>query len=193
MGKKEELAVIEAEVKACEKCPELCASRTRTVFGHGNYEAKVVLVGEAPGHSEDQVGIPFVGAAGQLLDNILTAMRLDRSKVYVANVVKCRPPGNRVPIEQERENCRHFLSQQLAVLKPSVLVLLGSTASQHILGQPIEACRGQFCDEGGCMILATYHPAAILWEKELAKQREKKLAVWNDLAPLRDWLQKNAA
>jgi len=192
MSKKQELALIEAEVSDCKKCPELCVSRTRTVFGDGNPESKIAIVGEAPGHSEDQAGVPFVGAAGHLLDNILAAMRLDRSKVYIANVVKCRPPANRVPSEQERENCRPFLSRQLAVLKPSVLVLLGSTATQHILGQAVEACRGQVFDDEGCLIVATYHPAAILWEKDLSRQREKKVAVWNDLAPLRDWLGKNA-
>ena len=191
MNKKELLAVVEAEVKACERCQELCANRSKTVFADGNPEAKIMLVGEAPGYNEDQQGKPFVGPAGQLLDNILAAMGLDRTKVYVANTVKCRPPANRVPTDEERSNCREYLSRQMEVVNPEWLVVLGTTASQALLGQNIEACRGQVVNDNGMKILPTYHPAAILWEQDASKQRSKKVALWNDLAPLRDWLQKN--
>lgn len=185
---RQSLTMIESEVKVCEKCPELSGSRKNTVFGDGNPEAKIVILGEAPGKDEDAKGTPFVGPAGQLLDNVLLAMGLNRSQVYICNVLKCRPPSNRTPNSEERSNCRGYLTRQLEEIKPEFLVLLGSTASQDILGKNIEACRGELHQQDGRMVLATYHPAAILWEQDQARQREKKMAVWNDLAPLREWL-----
>jgi DNA polymerase len=189
MATYELLSVIESEVKACERCPELCASRKNTVFADGNPHARIVLVGEAPGKNEDDQGVPFVGQAGQLLDNILAAMGLSRSKhVYVLNTVKCRPPGNRVPTAEEKANCREYLDRQIKAVDPAWIVCLGSTASQSILGQNVEAVRGQVVESEGRKVLATYHPAAILWENDSEKQKAKKLAVWSDLAPLRAWL-----
>ena len=192
-SKKELLQVIEDEIAICDNCPELCEGRIKTVPGEGNPEARIVFVGEGPGKNEAEQGRPFVGSAGQLLDGILMAMSLDRSKIFIANTVKCRPPQNRVPTKEERANCRPYLDRQLDAIKPEWVVVLGSTASNELLGQNIEACRGQVIEDKdrGFKMLATYHPAAILWAFNPDKKKEMKLNVWNDLAPLREWLEKN--
>lgn len=151
-------------VRGCSRCP-LRQGASRVVFGEGNPQARLVLCGEGPGADEDRLGRPFVGRAGQLLDKILAACGFERfTHVYILNTVKCRPPGNRIPTPQERQACRPNLDAQLRILKPQILVLLGATALQEILGadRRITRDRGKWVQMGGVWIMPTYHPAALL-------------------------------
>jgi DNA polymerase len=173
-----QLQVVQAEVAACTRCSELAATRTQTVFGVGNPGARLVFVGEAPGADEDAQGEPFVGRAGQLLTDIITkGMKLRREDVYILNVLKCRPPGNRTPAPNEVINCRGFLDRQLEILQPEFLCCLGAVAAKAILNTELSIgrLRGKFHDYRGIPVLCTYHPAYLL------RNPAAKKDVWEDI------------
>jgi len=172
------LASVARTVAACTRCPELARTRTQTVFGSGSPSARLVFMGEAPGADEDRQGLPFVGAAGQkLTDMIEKGMRLRREEVYILNTIKCRPPGNRAPLPDEAANCREYLDAQLDVLRPEFLCCLGAVAAQNLLGvsTPIGQLRGSFHDYQGIKVLCTYHPAYLL------RTPSAKVQAWDDL------------
>ncbi|RMF43533.1 MAG: uracil-DNA glycosylase [Deltaproteobacteria bacterium] len=172
----ESLESIREDLGDCQRC-KLARERNRIVFGVGNPRARLVLVGEGPGREEDRRGEPFVGEAGQLLDRILAAMGLDRSQVYICNVVKCRPPGNRDPEEDEISACEPFLLRQLKVIEPEVIMTLGRYASQTLLRQtaPMGRLRGHWHSYQGIPVMPTWHPAYLL------RNPEKKREVWEDV------------
>lgn len=172
----ETLDEIRADLGDCRRCP-LCRGRKQVVFGVGNPHARVVFVGEAPGREEDEQGEPFVGEAGRLLDRILFAMGLAREDVYICNVVKCRPPGNRDPLPEEIAACEPFLRRQLAAIEPEVIVTLGRFAAQSLLDDQaaISSLRGKWHQYQGIDLLPTYHPAYLL--RTPAAKRE----VWEDM------------
>jgi uracil-DNA glycosylase family 4 len=151
------------EALGCTKC-RLAEGRTQVVWADGNLDSEVLFIGEAPGFHEDQQGLPFVGAAGQLLDRLLAEVGLDRTKVAIVNVLKCRPPGNRDPLPDEIESCRPYLQAQLAYMQPRVIVTLGNFATRFILEQPIgiTRARGQRFWRSGSTVIPTFHPAAAL-------------------------------
>ncbi len=173
------LQTLADEVKACTRCAELCSTRTQTVFGDGPPGVELCFVGEAPGADEDKQGLPFVGAAGQLLNRIIAAMGLKREEVYICNILKCRPPGNRTPLANEAANCRDFLDRQLALVKPKFIVALGGCAATNVLQTTLSIgkLRGRFHDYQGIPVLATYHPAFLLPHRSPEKKRE----VWDDM------------
>lgn len=164
------------ELAGCTRC-KLHRRRTNIVFGVGNPHAELVFVGEGPGHDEDVQGIPFVGRAGQLLTQMITAMGLSRDDVYIANVVKCRPPENRTPEKDEIATCLPFLFRQLTNINPKAIVCLGSVAAQALLNtnKSISHFRGQWFDFRGAKLMATYHPAYLL------RNPHAKPEVWSDL------------
>lgn len=157
------LEEIRAAVEACHKCP-LADGRTQTVFGVGNPEARVLIVGEAPGKNEDLQGEPFVGAAGKFLDEMLTIIDLGRHNCYITNVVKCRPPKNRDPMQTEQDACIDFLRAQTKLLKPKIIVCLGRIAAMRLIRPDFKITRehGQFVEKGGILFTALYHPSALL-------------------------------
>jgi len=171
------LQAIRADIGDCTRCPLHAMGRKQIVFGTGNPYAELMFVGEAPGADEDQQGEPFVGRAGQLLNNMITAMGLKREEVYIANVVKCRPPGNRTPEPDEANTCSPFLFRQIDVVRPEVIVALGATAATYLLGQrqPLAGLRGRVHSFRGTKLIVTYHPAFLLRDP-----RQKKEA-WADL------------
>ncbi|MCS7304610.1 MAG: uracil-DNA glycosylase [Thermoguttaceae bacterium] len=172
------LARLAAQVARCRRCPELVRNRTQTVFGSGNPYAQLVFIGEAPGADEDRLGQPFVGAAGQLLtDMIEKGMGLRRSDVYIMNIVRCRPPGNRTPLPEEAQNCRPFLEKQLAIIQPKFICCLGACAAQNLLGttEPISRLRGKVHSYQGIPVVCTYHPAYLLRTPSAKRQ------TWEDL------------
>ena len=164
------------EIGDCTRCP-LHAGRNKLVFGDGSPNARLLFVGEGPGADEDAQGLPFVGKAGQLLNNMINAMGLKREEVYIANVVKCRPPGNRTPEPVEGNTCSPFLFRQIDVIRPQVIVALGATAATYLLGtrQPLAGLRGRVHAWRGSQLIVTYHPAYLLRDP-----RQKKEA-WADL------------
>lgn len=170
------LRVIQEEIGDCTRCA-LHTGRNKIVFGDGSPEARLFFVGEGPGADEDAQGLPFVGKAGQLLNNMIAAMGLKREEVYIANVVKCRPPGNRTPEPDEANTCSPFLFQQIDVVRPEVIVALGATAATYLLGQrqPLAGLRGRVHSWRGSKLIVTYHPAFLLRDP-----RQKKEA-WADL------------
>jgi uracil-DNA glycosylase len=172
-----ELAVLAQEVVGCTRCAELARCRKQTVFGVGNPRPDLCFVGEAPGADEDAQGEPFVGAAGKLLTKIISAMGLTRNDVYICNVLKCRPPGNRTPAPDEVSQCRGYLDQQLDILKPKYICALGSVAAKTLLDTPqsIGRLRGRFHQYHGIPVLCTYHPAYLL------RNPDAKREVWEDV------------
>src|SRR5262245_7411995 len=166
-------------VSKCDRCGELCSTRTQTVFGVGPLDVEVCFVGEAPGADEDRQGEPFVGAAGQLLNNILKACGFKREEVYICNILKCRPPGNRQPRPDEAENCREYLDKQLSLVRPKFMVALGGTAAQNLLKTtaPIGRLRGKFHQYNGIPLMVTYHPAYLLPHRSPGSKKE----VWEDM------------
>ena len=171
-------AMDDGEVKGCTKC-DLSQTRTHTVFGEGDPEAAVMFVGEGPGENEDLTGRPFVGKAGGLLDKMIAGMGLKREDVYIANVVKCRPPNNRVPTAGEVAACTPYLDRQIEWIRPRVVVTLGLPATKHLLGLnlPMSRMRGQWHEWRGVKVMPTYHPAYLLRSYTEANRR----AVWDDL------------
>lgn len=170
------LQLIRDEIGDCTRCA-LHTGRNKLVFGDGDAAARLMFVGEGPGADEDAQGLPFVGRAGQLLNNMIVAMGLKREQVYIANVVKCRPPGNRTPEPDEANTCSQFLFRQIDVVRPQVLVALGATAATYLLGtrQPLAGLRGRVHAYRGAQLIVTYHPAYLLRDP-----RQKKEA-WADL------------
>lgn len=175
----QDLASMAKALATCQRC-RLAKGRTQVVFGVGNPRARVVFVGEAPGAEEDRQGEPFVGRAGQLLNSMLKACGLSRSEVYIANIVKCRPPGNRDPQDDEAASCLPFLRRQLALIKPEIIVLLGRVAARHLLGitAPISSYRGSWRHWEGVEVLPTFHPAYLL------RNPQAKREAWEDLKKL---------
>jgi len=158
------------DVKECQKCP-LGSLRINFVFGAGNPNSKIVLIGEAPGRDEDLKGEPFVGRAGQLLNKILNAINLKREEVYIANILKCRPPGNREPLESEVELCLPYLNEQILIIKPKIILSLGRVAANCLLKTKMNMkdLRGKIFNYSGIKMLVTYHPAALLRNPQLKK------------------------
>jgi DNA polymerase len=174
-----QLEVLAKTVCGCERCPELVATRTQTVFADGQIGAELCFIGEAPGADEDAQGKPFVGAAGQLLNKIIAACGLRREEVYICNILKCRPPGNRTPKPEEAQNCREYLNRQLELLRPKFICALGGCAAQNLLQttKSLGQLRGKFHDYQGIPVLCTYHPAYLLPHRSPEKKRD----VWTDM------------
>ena len=154
---------LEADANQCRKC-KLCQNRINVVFGTGNKQADLMFIGEGPGADEDKQGIPFVGRAGKLMNMAFEAIGLKREEVYIANIVKCRPPGNRNPEDDEATVCLNYLRNQVILVKPKIVVLLGSVALKNILGKEygITASRGKWVEKRGIWYMPTWHPAALL-------------------------------
>jgi len=171
------LRLIREDIGDCTRCPLHKQGRKQIVFGVGNPKAELMFIGEAPGADEDQQGEPFVGRAGQLLNNMIKAMGLRREDVYIANIIKCRPPGNRTPEREECETCSPFLMRQISAIKPKVLVALGAVAAKTLLAinAPMSEFRGHWYDFRGTKLAVTYHPAFLLRDP-----RQKK-ETWKDL------------
>ncbi len=178
--RRQELTVLAQSVSCCTRCPELASTRTQTVFGVGPVDADLCFVGEAPGFDEDRLGEPFVGPAGQLLNRMIAACGMKREEVFICNILRCRPPGNRLPLPNEAHNCREYLERTLELVKPKFLCALGACAAQNLLGSSltIGKLRGRFHDYNGIPVLCTYHPAYLL------RTPEKKREVWEDLKKL---------
>ena len=177
-----DLQTLQQECLACRRCG-LCESRTHVVFGEGAPNAEVLFVGEGPGANEDAQGQPFVGRSGQLLDHYLEAVDLSRStNVYIANIVKCRPPQNRDPLPEESAACLPWLRQQFQLLRPKIIVCLGRIAAQQLIdpGFSVSRDHGKFFDKHGTLFMATYHPAALL------RYPANKPAVFGDFVALRE-------
>lgn len=166
-------------MNGCEAC-RLCKGRHNAVPGEGRRDADIMLIGEGPGEQEDLSGRPFVGPAGQLLDRMLAAVGLERGEVYIANVVKCRPPRNRQPERDEAEACLPYLRAQVALVRPRIIVLLGATAARNAIGPDIRITRdrGRWYEKDGVELLVTYHPSALLRDASL------KRAAWEDFKGL---------
>ncbi|NQT15341.1 MAG: uracil-DNA glycosylase [Planctomycetes bacterium] len=171
------LAEVRREVAACTRCAELVGNRTQTVFGVGDPHARLVFLGEAPGADEDRQGEPFVGRAGQLLTRVIEACTLKREDVYICNILRCRPPGNRNPLPEEAAACREYLDRQLTIIQPEFICCLGSVAAQNLLDTTVSIgrLRGRFQDYNGIQVLCTYHPAYLL------RNPSAKRLVWEDM------------
>jgi len=191
--KAEQLRHLAERAAVCVKCPHLVASRHHVVFGVGNPEAKLMFIGEGPGEAEDLQGEPFVGPAGQLLTKMIVAMGLTREQVYIANVLKCRPDmppgasGNRKPSKQEMDTCLPYLRAQIDVIKPAVMVALGATAVEGLLGAvgSIGSLRGQFREYRSVPLMPTYHPSYLLRNQSNTEKRK----VWEDLLKVMERLE----
>jgi DNA polymerase len=172
------LEMDETEVRDCKKC-RLCQTRTRSVFGEGDPDASIFFIGEGPGENEDLTGRPFVGKAGQLLDKMIGAMGLAREQVFIANIVKCRPPGNRVPAPDEVSTCTPYLERQLEIVRPRAIVTLGLPAAKYMLqtNSTMGKLRGQWHQWRGIKLMPTFHPAYIL----RSYTEQTRAAVWSDL------------
>jgi DNA polymerase len=179
------LQLIREDIGDCTRCRLHKQGRKQIVFGVGNPQAELMFIGEAPGADEDEQGEPFVGRAGQLLNNMIKAMGLPRQQVYIANIIKCRPPGNRTPERDECETCSPFLMRQIATIKPKVIVALGAVAAKTLLAinSPMSDLRGRWYDFRGTKLAVTYHPAFLLRDP-----RQKKEA-WKDLQMVMKELQ----
>ena len=177
---------LEKSILECKKC-RLCTNRTNIVFGQGNKKARLMFIGEGPGAEEDKQGIPFVGKAGQLMNNAFQALEINREDVYIANIVKCRPPSNRVPEDDEVQTCLNYLRNQVILIKPKIIVLLGSTALKNILGKEygITAVRGNWMEKNGIKYMPTWHPAALL------RDENKKIEFWQDLKEVKKYIDNN--
>ncbi len=173
----EALATVAKAVAVCQRCQELASRRKQTVFGVGNPAAEIMFIGEAPGAEEDAKGEPFVGPAGQLLDKIIAASHLRREDLYICNILRCRPPGNRNPLPQEAANCREFLDAQIHVVQPKYIICWGTIAAQNLLGvtEAVGKLRGQMFDYHGIQVMCTYHPSYLLRNPAAKKQ------VWDDM------------
>jgi uracil-DNA glycosylase len=179
----ESLDAIQAELKECRRC-KLAPGRTNLVFGSGNPHADLMFVGEAPGADEDAQGLPFVGRAGQLLTKIIEAIGMRRDDVYICNILKCRPPGNRNPEPDEIASCEKYLFRQIAAVKPKVICALGAFGAQTLLKttETIGRLRGRLVDYRGSKLMATFHPAYLL------RNPNEKRRVWEDMQIVRDYL-----
>ncbi len=167
---------LDEAIKGCKRC-KLCTDRTNIVLGAGDKNADIMFIGEGPGADEDREGLPFVGKAGKLMNQALTGLGINREELYIANIVKCRPPGNRNPEQDEASACIDFLRTQVILVKPKIIVLLGSVALKNILGEEygITSARGKWIEKKGIYYLPTWHPAALL------RDESKKIDFWRDL------------
>ncbi len=183
----EALVAIRADIGDCTRCKLHALGRTQIVFGVGSPGADLMFVGEAPGADEDEQGIPFIGRAGQLLTKIIEAIDLTRDDVYIANIIKCRPPQNRNPDQDEVDSCEPFLFRQIEVIKPKVIVALGKYAAQTLLKTetPISRLRGQVLDYRGAKLVPTFHPAYLL------RNPSSKREVWEDMKLVKRLLTEN--
>lgn len=172
----EKLDEIREVVKNCNKC-ELCSNRTNTVFGVGDENADIMFIGEGPGADEDREGEPFVGKAGKLMNQAFIGLGITRANIYIANIVKCRPPNNRTPLKNEANACLDYLRNQVMIIKPKIIVLMGNTALKNILGDEygITSSRGKWISKKGIKYMPTFHPAALL------RDESKKIDFWRDL------------
>lgn len=170
---------LEEACNNCTKC-KLCTNRHNVVIGTGNKNAKIMFIGEGPGADEDVQGIPFVGKAGKLMDKAFDGIGIKREEIYIANIVKCRPPNNRNPEDEEADSCKEYLDSQIKLVNPEIIVLLGSVALKNILGKEygITASRGKWFEKDGIKYIATFHPAALL------RDETKKIDFWKDLKKL---------
>lgn len=175
---------LKADCAGCERC-SLCQGRNNLVFGTGNEKAEIMLIGEGPGEQEDIQGIPFVGPAGKLLDSMLEIINLDKKQIYIANIIKCRPPHNRDPLSVEQEACRPWLDRQITLVDPKIIVCLGRIAAMSLIREDFRITRehGQWFDKNDRRIMATYHPSALL--RDPAKRPE----AFMDLRALRKEIQ----
>lgn len=175
---------LEKSIIDCKKC-KLCTGRTNIVFGTGNKEADLMFIGEGPGADEDREGEPFVGKAGKLMNMAFNGIGINREEVYIANIVKCRPPSNRNPEADEAEACIDYLRNQVMLVKPKVIVLLGSVALKNILGNEygITASRGNWVERKGILYMPTWHPAALL------RDENKKIEFWKDLKQVKEKIE----
>ena len=167
---------LEESILNCNKC-KLCKTRQNIVFGVGNKNADIMFIGEGPGADEDRLGEPFVGRAGKLMNMAFGIVGIKREEVYIANIVKCRPPNNRNPEYEEADACKEYLESQINLVKPEIIILLGSVALKNILGKEygITSSRGKWFEKDGIKCLPTFHPAALL------RDEAKKIDFWNDL------------
>lgn len=174
---------LESLCKNCNKC-KLAKGRTNVVIGEGNKNADIMFIGEGPGADEDAQGIPFVGKAGKLMNMAFAGIGISREEVYIANIVKCRPPSNRNPEKDEADACMEYLKAQIELIKPKVIVLLGSVALKNMLGEEygITKVRGTWIEKDGIKYMPTFHPAALL------RDETKKIAFWNDLKTVNQFL-----
>lgn len=162
-----EIDSIRSQVISCTKC-SLSKTRTNAVPGKGNPKAEILFIGEAPGRNEDQKGEPFVGSAGKILTEALSSAGLSRDDVYITNVVKCRPPNNRIPLQEEKESCQSYLSKELEIIKPKIICIMGNTAYGSLLnGNSITKNRGKIIEKDGQKYFLTIHPAATIYNQEL--------------------------
>ena len=175
---------LEESIKGCNKC-KLCKTRQNIVFGTGNKQADLMFIGEGPGADEDKQGIPFVGKAGKLMNQAFLGIGIKRSEVYIANIVKCRPPNNRNPLKQESTACLDYLRNQVMIIKPKIIVLLGSVALKNILGEEygITASRGKWIIKKDIKYMPTFHPAALL------RDENKKIDFWRDLKKIKEEIE----
>lgn len=180
-----EWEILERECRHCRECA-LCETRKNVVFGVGNPQAEVMLVGEGPGANEDEQGIPFVGKAGLLLDDMLAIIGLDRTTVYIANIVKCRPPGNRDPLNVEQDACIGYLRRQMELIRPKILICLGRIAAMRLINDKFRITRehGVWHDVGGTRMMAMYHPSALL------RDPRKRPETFDDLKSLQSEIQR---
>ncbi len=174
------LKALQQQVANCTRCPQLASTRTQTVFGVGPLDPELCFIGEAPGADEDRLGEPFVGAAGQLLDRIIVASGFQRQEVYICNILRCRPPGNRTPTPEEAHHCQEWLEKTLDLVRPKFICALGGTATKYLLGMDtgITKLRGRFFEYRGIPVLCTFHPSYLL------RSPEKKREVWEDMKTL---------
>lgn len=186
-ARSQELEALAVQAAGCTRC-KLSQGRKQVVFGTGHHDAELMFIGEGPGAEEDRQGLPFVGAAGKLLTRIIQAIELERDQVYIANIVKCRPPGNRDPEGDEVAACRAFLERQIDLIRPKVIVALGRVAAQCLLATetPLGKLRGRWYDYRGARLRVTYHPAALL------RSSSYKRPTWEDMQQVRDELQRLA-
>lgn len=175
--KRDALCSLAAVVAKCRRCTELATTRKQTVFGVGDPNARIMFIGEAPGADEDARGEPFVGEAGQLLNKIITACKMTREEIYICNVLRCRPPGNRNPLPQEASNCREFLDAQIKIVQPEYIICWGAVAAQNLLNETraVGKLRRQFFTYNGAKVLCTYHPSYLL------RNASAKKEVWEDM------------
>ncbi len=176
---------LEREANTCKKC-RLCETRKNVVFGTGNKDAEIMLIGEGPGADEDAQGEPFVGKAGKLMNMAFQMLGINRENLYIANIVKCRPPQNRNPLEDEATACLDYLRNQVILVKPKIIVLLGSVALKNILGQEygITASRGKWVEKKGILYMPTWHPAALLRDEnkkvDFIRDLKEVMKVYNE-------------
>lgn len=175
------------QCRICDKCP-LCKTKTNTVFGCGNQNARLMFVGEAPGEQEDKQGIPFVGAAGKLLDKYLDAVGILRDEVYIANILKCRPPHNRDPLPEEGDACIGFLREQVKLIRPEIIVCLGRISAMRLIKPDFKITRehGVIVKKGAFAMTAVYHPAALL------RDPSKKEDMYRDMKKIKAYLDSTA-